>query len=79
MNLSNTSNAAGRTVTTHTNPINTPFAITRPMSFPMVSCIVHNAKKPAIVVSELPTTDDNVLLIAFDIASYILFDFFFSD
>ena len=30
----------------------TPFAMTIPISFPKVSCMAHNAKKPAMVVTE---------------------------
>ena len=76
--MSNTSIVAGKTVTTQINPIKTPFAITKPISLPIASCIVHNAKKPAIVVIELPTTDEIVLVIAFSIASYISLEVCFS-
>ena len=67
--LSNIKSIAGNTVTTETTPKNTPFAITIPISFPSVKFILHNAKNPAIVVSELPTTDTKVFDIACAIAS----------
>ena len=52
--LSNTNKNAGKIVTVERTPIKTPLAITIPISEPNVSCIVHKAKNPAIVVSELP-------------------------
>ena len=66
---------AGKTVTTVITPNRTPFAITIPISFPSVKFILHSAKNPAIVVSELPKTDTNVFAIAFAIASS-LFEYF---
>ena len=71
INLSNTNIIDGNIVTTQINPIKTPFAITRPISVPIFNCIVHNAKNPAIVVKELPSTDTRVEFIAFAIASYM--------
>ena len=59
-------------------PINTPFAITIPKSFPSVKLIVHSTKKPAIVVKLLPITEVNVSSIALDIASSLdLYNSFF--
>ena len=69
--LSNVNNMAGRTVITHITPNKTPFAITIPMSFPKVKFILQSAKKPTIVVKELPMTDTIVLLIACAIASFL--------
>jgi hypothetical protein len=66
--LSNTSIMDGSTVTQHTTPIRTPFAITNPISNPRVKLINIRATKPAIVVTELPITDTRVLFIAFAIA-----------
>ena len=60
---------AGKIVTTQITPNRTPFAITKPISLPKVKFILHKAKKPAIVVNELPTTETKVLLIAVAIAS----------
>ena len=69
--MSNARRSAGNNVSTHTNPKNTPFAITRPISFPNVKSIEHNARNPAIVVSELPITDLNVSDIAICIAFFL--------
>ena len=60
---------AGRIVTVQMTPNKTPFAITKPISWPNVKDIVHMAKKPAIVVSELPVIEEKVLQIARTIAS----------
>ena len=76
--LSNTSNIAGNVVTAVITPIKTPFAITKPISFPNVKFILHNAKNPAIVVNELPSTDTNVFAIAVAIASSLFEAFSFS-
>ena len=65
---SNTRIIAGRTVTQQITPITTPFAITIPMSRPSAKVITHSARKPAIVVTELPATDLNVSAIACAIA-----------
>ena len=71
INLSNINIKLGNSVNTTITPINTPFAITIPRSDPSVNCIAHRARKPTIVVSELPVTDLNVSLIASIIASII--------
>ena len=76
--LSNCSNIAGRTVITQISPNKTPFAITIPMSFPNVKFMLHKAKNPAIVVSELPTTEVAVWQIAFAIACSLFAFFSFS-
>ena len=65
----------GSIVITQITPNNTPFAITKPISFPNVRFMLHNAKKPAIVVRELPTIDTKVFPIAVAIASFISFVF----
>ena len=75
INLSNSNIIAGKIVTTLITPNKTPFAITIPISFPSVRFMLHNAKNPAIVVSELPNTAENVFCIAADIASFILLVF----
>ena len=54
----------GRTVTQDSTPSRTPFAITMPRSRPSVNDMKHRARKPAIVVMELPTTDVSVALMA---------------
>ena len=54
----------GRTGTQDSTPSRTPFAITMPRSRPSVNDMKHRARKPAIVVMELPTTDVSVALIA---------------
>ena len=69
--LSNISNIAGNTVTTHIRPKITPFAITSPISFPSVKFILQSAKKPATVVNALPKTDTNVSAIDAAIASFL--------
>ena len=69
MALSNTKINDGKIVIAQISPIKTPFAITIPMSFPNANLILHNAKNPAIVVIELPTTDTIVFPIAMLIAS----------
>ena len=75
---SSNNNKLGNTVSTVTTPKSTPLAITMPKSLPNVNFIVHNTKKPAIVVKELPITDVNVSLIASAIASSLLaYSFFF--
>ena len=71
IHLSHNNNIAGNTVTTQISPNRTPFAITSPMSFPNVKFIEHNAKKPAIVVNALPSTDTKVSFIALAIASFV--------
>ena len=58
-------------VTVLITPINTPFAITNPISLPNPSSITHKAKKPAIVVVELPKTEVTVFVIAFAIAFFL--------
>ena len=60
---------AGNTVTTLTTPRKTPFAMTKPISLPKVKFILHKAKKPTMVVKELPATDTSVLEIACAMAS----------
>ena len=50
----------GRMVTQAITPKTTPFAMTTPMSSPRVKLIKHKAINPATVVTELPTTDENV-------------------
>ena len=72
INLSKTNIKLGKIVTVEITPNATPFAITKPISFPSVKLIVHNAKNPAIVVSELPTTDFKVSAIASAIALSLL-------
>ena len=67
--LSNARISAGRTITTVITPSTTPFAITRPMSRPSVSRMKHSARKPKIVVSELPDRERKVLDTARAIAS----------
>ena len=47
----------GKIVTQPITPRATPFAITRPRSFPRVKVIKHKAINPAIVVTELPITE----------------------
>ena len=59
----------GKTVMVQITPSRTPFAMTTPMSSPSVSCMVHMARKPAIVVRELPVMEENVFLIAATMAS----------
>ena len=66
--LSNTRISAGRIVTQQITPITTPFAITIPRSRPSANVITQSAMNPATVVTELPTTDLNVLAIACPIA-----------
>ena len=78
INLSHSNIIAGKIVTTEITPNRTPFAITIPMSFPSVKFILHSAKNPAIVVSELPSTEVNVFVIAFAIAFSLLDVLFFS-
>ena len=78
INLSNSNNSAGKIVTTLIIPNSTPFAITNPMSFPRVRLILHSAKNPAIVVSELPSTAENVFCIDFAIAFSLSFSCSFS-
>ena len=68
-------NIDGNTVTTQISPNRTPFAITSPISFPSDKFIEQSAKKPAIVVNALPSTDTNVSFIAFAIASSVFFSF----
>ena len=62
----------GKMVTHPTTPNITPLAITIPRSVPSVNVIKQSAKKPAIDVIELPTTDLNVAAMAFAIASFLL-------
>ena len=73
--LSNTNKNAGKIVTVERTPIKTPFAITIPISEPNVNCIVHNAKNPAIVVSELPAIETSVSPMANVMASSFVFTF----
>ena len=61
----------GRTVTQAITPNTTPFAMTTPMSSPRVKLMKHSAINPAIVVTELPTTDENVWEIACAIARFL--------
>jgi glucosylceramidase len=74
--LSNISIKDGYTVKTVSTPNTTPLAITKPISLPKPNFILHKAKKPAIVVSDEPTTDTIVSLIASFIASSFDFAFF---
>ena len=76
IHLSQINNIAGNTVTTQISPNRTPFAITSPISFPNVKFIEQSAKKPAIVVNALPSTDTNVSFIALAIASLVSSSFF---
>ena len=46
----------------------TPLTITIPISLPSVNDIKHSAINPAIVVTELPITEENVCEIACAIA-----------
>ena len=46
-------------MTTVTTPKTTPFAITSPMSLPSERSMKQRARKPKIVVSELPERDMN--------------------
>ena len=59
----------GNTVTQQITPITTPLIITIPRSRPSSKVMKINAAKPAIVVTELPATEINVLEIASAIAS----------
>lgn len=59
----------GQDVTVLTTPSNTPLAITMPMSRPSVRRMVHIARKPAMVVSELARMEENVFCTARTIAS----------
>ena len=61
----------GRIVTQPKTPNTTPFAITMPRSIPSVNVIKHIARKPAIVVIELPTTDVTVWEMACAIARFL--------
>ena len=74
---SNTSNKLGNNVKTDITPRITPLAITIPKSRPSVNFIVHNTRKPAIVVRDEPITDVNVSLIASFIASSLVLYIFF--
>ena len=47
-------------MTTVITPSTTPFAMTRPISRPRVSRMKHSARKPKIVVSELPDRERKV-------------------
>ena len=76
--LSNTNKNAGKIVIVESTPMNTPFAITTPISNPKVSCIVHSAKNPAMVVNELPAIETSVSPIASVIASLFVFTFSFA-
>ena len=78
INLSASNIAAGKNVITVITPNKTPFAITIPISLPKVKFILHSAKNPAIVVTELPNTDEIVFEIASAIASSLLSLFFLS-
>ena len=76
--LSKNNNKLGKIVSTEIIPSNTPLAITIPRSVPNVNFIVHNTRKPAIVVKDDPTTDVNVSEIASSIASSLLIFSFLS-
>ena len=52
-------------------PKTTPLAMTRPKSRPKVNVMKHNARKPATVVTELPTTDVMVLEMAWAMARFL--------
>ena len=47
----------GSTSTTVATPSTTPLAMTMPRSMPRVNRMKHRAKKPAMVVRELPDRD----------------------
>ena len=61
--------SAGSTVTHPITPSSTPLAITRPRSRPMVKLMKHRAAKPAMVVTELPSTETKVSWMAWAMAS----------
>ena len=67
--LSNTRISDGSTVTHPITPSKTPFAITSPRSRPSVKVIKQSAANPAMVVTELPTTEVRVSWMATAIAS----------
>ena len=62
---------AGRMVIQAITPKTTPLAMTRPKSRPKVNVMKHNARKPATVVTELPTTDVMVLEMAWAMARFL--------
>ena len=52
-------------------PKTTPFAMTMPMSFPMPKRMAQSARKPAMVVVELPEREAKAVVIAAAMASLI--------
>ena len=68
----------GRIRMTQAIPITTPFAMTMPMSRPMVKRIAQRARKPAMVVSELPERETKADEMAFAMASCLFDRFSFS-
>ena len=58
--------------TVQMTPSSTPLAMTRPISRPSVRRMVHSARKPAMVVSELPVMEDMVAVMALAMASSLL-------
>ena len=65
--------SAGRTVTQPMTPRMTPLAITMPRSRPIVKDMKQSATKPATVVMDEPTTEEKVFLMAWVMASSLVF------
>ena len=59
---------AGRTVTQQRTPIRTPLDMTMPISRPSAKVMTQRARKPAMVVTELPMMDRKVSEMAFPMA-----------